>query len=391
MSRLTDVLLRKITPPAKGQTDIWDRSIPGFGIRVSAAGSRTFQMVYRHNGKFRRMSLGRYPAVSLKDARNRANAAISKISAGIDPKAEASSPAGAVFANVLDQFVERHCWLENRPRTAAETERILRSEFLPLWRDRSAGTITKSDVVAAIDAIVDRGTPSAARHAFAALRKMMNWCVQRGLIEASPCVNLSPPGQAKSRDRVLSDTELAKVLKAVDHVEYPFGKIVLLLLLTAQRRSEVGGMLWSEIDDKEALWTIPADRSKNGRPHVVPLSKEALKVLNSLPRFSSDLVFPARARTRSAYSGFSKHKRSLDALSEVHGWTLHDLRRTSATGMARLGVAPHVVERILNHTSGTFSGVAGIYNRFQYRDEMREAISIWSAHIAQIRRSAIKP
>lgn len=181
---------------------------------------------------------------------------------------------------------------------------------------------------------------------------------------------------------MLSDIELAAILKAADRQGWPFGPVVNLLTLTAQRRGEVVGMAWEEVDLKAKLWTIPGERTKNHRPHVVPLTDTAVAIVEALPRVEgSPLVFPARGYLDRAYSGYSKGKRELDALAEQHDWTLHDLRRTAATGMARAGVPPHVVERLLNHVPGTFGGVAGVYNRFGYLDEMRAALAAWERHV----------
>lgn len=253
---------------------------------------------------------------------------------------------------------------------------------MPRWQARRVGDIGKADVQAVMDELMAAGTPSAARHAFAAIRKFFNWCVERGLIAQSPCLAMRPPARTTSRDRVLADGELRAILSAADDQGLPFGPIVRLLVLTAQRRGEVVGMRWDEIDARAALWEIPADRTKNHRPHVVPLTPAALAVLDALPRVpGTPYVFPARGYADRPYSGYSKGKRELDARAGQHGWTLHDLRRTAATGMAKSGVPPHVVERLLNHVSGTFGGVAGVYNRFGYLDEMRDALMRWERHV----------
>ena len=183
---------------------------------------------------------------------------------------------------------------------------------------------------------------------------------------------------------MLSDDELKTIWTNAITVGYAFGPIVQFLMLTAQRRGEVAAMQWNDIDSTKAVWTIPADRTKNGKPHAVPLSPSALALLATIPRMTSPFVFPARRKPNQPYSGYSKGKRELDAAADLHDWTLHDIRRTAATGMARLGIAPHVVERVLNHVSGTFSGVAGIYNRFRYEDEMRAALLAWAVHVGKI-------
>lgn len=385
---LTDILLRKMTPPASGQVDIWDGKISGFGIRCSATGTKTFVMVYRYRGEWRRASLGRYPALSLQEARRRAETARADLAEGRDPQDRHASarPAAKVesFAASVEAFLAGHCKRNNRASTAAETERLLRSVFMPEWERRAVADIRKPDVLDVLDAILERGKPSAARHAFAAIRKLFNWCVERGIIEQSPCLSIKPPAKHNSRERVLNDTELAAIWLAAVGQGYPFGTVVQLLMLTVQRRGEVVGMEWTELDLESAVWTIPGNRTKNHKPHLVPLTPAAVAIIEGLPRFTSNLVFPARGKLDQPYSGYSKGKRTLDAAAGLHDWTLHDLRRTAATGMARERVPPHVVERVLNHVSGSFGGVAGVYNRFQYLDEMRAALGAWETHVVAL-------
>lgn len=388
-AELTDVFLRKMRPPEQAQIDVWDRWIPGFGVRCSRAGTKTFVLVYRVRGKWRRMSLGRYPNLKLAEARKRADAALREISAGRDPQAAKGttrSTAPDSFDATVETFIATYCKQQNRASTAAETERMLRSVFVPIWQRRSVRDVAKTDVLDVLRGIMERGMPSAARHAFATIRKFFNWCVEQEMIETSPCLTIKPPAKANSRDRVLNDAELAVIWRASAEEGYPFGPIVQLLALTAQRRGEVVGMRWDELqlEMAEPVWTIPAKRTKNNRPHVVPLTPAAVAIIKALPRFTSEFVFPARGKPEQAYSGYSKGKRAVDASADLHDWTLHDLRRTAATGMARASVPPHVVERILNHVSGTFKGVAGVYNRFGYLPEMREALLAWEAHIKKL-------
>lgn len=392
-AELTDVLLRKMRAPEQAQIDIWDRSIPGFGVRCTRAGTKTFVLVYRTRGKkWRRTSLGRYPTVTLAEARKRADAAVREISAGRDPQADRGTTRSAApgsFSAAVEAFVADYCKQQNRISTAAETERILEAVFVPVWEKHSIHDIAKSDVIDVLKGIMERGKPSAARHAFATVRKFFNWCVEQEIIEVSPCLTIKPPAKAGSRDRVLNDKELVTIWEASTSEGYPFGPIVQLLALTAQRRGEVVGMKWQELelDVSEPNWTIPATRTKNNRRHVVPLTPAAVAILKALPRLASEFVFPARAKPEQAYSGYSKGKRAVNATAQLHDWTLHDLRRTAATGMARAGVAPHVVERILNHVSGTFKGVAGVYNRFGYLPEMRQAFLVWEEHVLGLLRN----
>lgn len=386
---LTDVYLRKMRPPERGQVDIWDAKIAGFGIRVSHTGTKTFVMVYRYRGDWRRDSLGQYPATSLADARGKAESARADLREGRDPRDKRTSsrpaPKADSFGSIVDSFIANYVKRHNRTSTAHETERLLRPVFVPAWERHALTDIRKADILDVIDGIMERGKPSSARHAFAAIRKFFNWCTERGLLDDSPCRTIKPPVKANSRERVLADIELATVWHAAEGQGYPFGRIVQLLMLTAQRRGEVVGMRWEELDLEDGLWTIPSSRTKNRKPHMVPLTAAAVAVLREIPRIDfSPFVFPSRGLPEQAYSGYSKGKRMLDASADLHDWTLHDLRRTAATGMARAGVPPHVVERILNHVTGTFGGVAGVYNRFQYLPEMRQALEVWSAHIEHV-------
>ena len=388
-SAFTDLFLRKLASPATGRAEHYDGKVPGFGLRITAAGTKTFFVVYRHEGAFRRMSLGRYPIVSLQSARQQAQQALRAVAAGEDPQAPRRAEVAAkadLFAEVVARFVAEYCQRRNRPSTARETERLLQAVFVPVWRNMSLAKITRADVLSVIDSIEAEGKPSAARHAFAAIRQFFNWCVERELITQSPCLTLKAPGRQSARERVLSDTELADVLAGTGKVGWPFGPIVELLILTAQRRGEVVGMQWTEIDCQEKLWTISGTRTKNHRTHCVPLTDAALALIDSLPRqVDSPYVFPARGKPEKAYSGYSKGKRALNAVCSTRDWTLHDLRRTVATGMARSGIAPHVVEKILNHSTGTFGGVAGVYNRFNYLTEMREALDCWERQVLELR------
>lgn len=388
-SSFTDMFLRKVAPPSEGRVEYYDGKLAGFGVRISKGGRKTFFVVGRQGKAFRRVSLGHYPEVTLEKARRKAQDTLRALEDGTNievadaPRVQTSALA---FEDAVANFVETYCAHQNRASTAGETERVLRSVFVARWRGRPLAAISKIDVLAVLDEIMAAGTPSAARHAFAAVRKFFNWCVERSMVLQSPCLTLKPPAKAQSRDRVLDDRELAAVLTAAEKQGWPFGPIVQLLALTAQRRGEVVGMQWEEIDLNAKVWKIPGGRTKNHKLHIVPITETVAELLKQLPRIDgSSFVFPARGYTDRPYSGYSKGKRELDALCGQSGWMLHDLRRTVATGMAREGVAPHVVERLLNHVSGTFGGVAGIYNRFGYLDEMCAALELWERRLKQLR------
>jgi integrase len=257
---------------------------------------------------------------------------------------------------------------------------------LPRWRTRPIATITDRDVIDLIDGIVARGAGVMANRTLARLRALFNWAVEKRRLAASPIVRMSLPTTERARDRVLSDDELRSFWQACDEIGPPFGPLCKLLLLTAQRRDEVAGMTWAEVDLDKKTWVIPRHRTKNHREHEVQLSAAAVAVLQSISRTTGDsLLFTTTGET--PVSGFSKAKRRLDAVilahkgDEIPQWTLHDLRRTAASGMARLNFPPHVVDKVLNHVSGAISGVAAVYNRHAYLDERRVALEGWGRHV----------
>lgn len=380
---LTELAIRKLSPKGGARIEVWDDKMPGFGVRVSPRGTRSFVLMYYVAGRKRRLTLGRFPTMSLAKARQRAHEVLATIADGGTPELPEKS-AVIHFATVVDEFVVGHCARHNRASHAHETERLLRARFASTWGERDIRSITRGEVLLVLDAAVAEGHSSTANHALAAVRKLFNWALERGLVDASPCTGISRPAPARARERVLSAVELGAVWHGARSLSAPFSQIVRLLVLTAQRRGEVAGMRWSEIDWTNAVWNIPAERTKNGRAHAVPLSPLALDVLKSAPKIHDTFVFPARGNDAATPSGFSKTKRRLDEYASVSDWTLHDLRRTAATHLAGMGVAPHVIERILNHTTGTLGGVAGIYNRFQYLPEMRAALERWADQIGKL-------
>jgi integrase len=376
---LTDLRIRKLTPAGAERVEAWDGRLPGFGIRVSVHGTKSFVLLYRHDGRCRRMTLGRYPFLSLADARRKAHLALAEVARGGDPQAprRAKRPSNRFDATV-ELFVRTYCQQHNRQSTRRETARLLRTRFVSRWGARDVCDITKADVLKIVDEAVAAGVPSAANHALATVRVFFNWCADRGLIAESPCARLKMPARARSRDRVLDDNELAAIWRAACAMGYPFGTITQVLLLTAQRRNEVVQMRWTDLDFDACVWSIPANVAKNGNAHVVPLVPEMMEILRCTPRFDNEMLFPSRTAEGRVFSGFSKGKERLDALAQVRAFTLHDLRRTAATRMAGRGIAPHIVERVLNHVTGVLGGVAGVYNRFKYRDEVRDALTVWT-------------
>ena len=381
---LTDLKIKKLKPPVKGQSEIWDNKLPGFGVRITSKGTTSFVLLYRFEGKSRRFTLGRYPILSLATAREKAHEALVKVNAGGDPASEKRHTNNLsdtlLFPELVDEFIEKYAKRQNK--TWRETERILRRDFLPPWKNKRIDQITRADVNIILDAIIERGAPSGANHCFAMVRRVFNWAIERGLIEKSPCTGMKRPTKDISRDRVLTDEELQAVWKTADQEAYPFGVITQLLILTGQRIGEVTTMRWQDIDLGEQLWNLEATRNKSGRAHIVPLTNSTVALIENIPYLHKELLFPAqKINADRPVSGISKFKSRLDEISQVFDWRIHDLRRTVATGMAKKQIPPHVVERILNHKSGTFGGVAGVYNRFGYLPEMRNALETWETHV----------
>ena len=387
---LTDVAIRKInTPPSR--REIRDDGAPGLYLIVQPTGAKSFAARYSRNGRVLKTTIGPYPAVTLADARRQALQIAAAVASGADPqsdrraaRAAANVPAERTVAEVAYEFLKRHTDEKNGPRWAAETRRILDRNILPVIGDKAFSSVGKADIHDMLDAIKDRGTPIAANRTLSVVAKLFRWALTRSYVDRDPCAGLSKPASEPKRDRVLSDDELARVWHAAEAMPYPFGPAVRLLVLTGARRDEVGAMRWSEVDIAARVWTLPAERAKNGVEHVIPLSDAAVGILGSVPRtgWRDGFVFTMTGRT--PISGWSRAKAQLDNASGVAGWTIHDLRRTFATGLAGLMVALPVVEKILNHISGSFGGVAGVYQRFAFADEKRDALDKWAARVAVI-------
>ncbi len=390
---LNDLMIRQWPVPERGRVQVPEGTIGGLGLRVSHTGQKTFYLTYMQKGRSQRVTLGTYPDLKLAAARLKASRMIEALNAGGDPRSledpaqtgpARPEPKGPRFEEAVEDFVSLYCKVHNKASTATETERQLRARFLPLWRGRTLLSLTADDVLWVLDDLVRTGRPSAAVHAYSTIRTFFGWCESRRLIPESPCYKLKPPAKKGKRSRVLTDEELARVWHAATSLGYPYGPMVHLLILTLQRRGEICGMLARELSADGRFLMLPAERTKNGEAHTVPLLPRARALLTTLPRFDSPFLFPARGKLDRPFNGYSPAKRALDEACPIAPWTLHDLRRTGATGLGNLGVAPHVIERILNHSSESFDGVSGLYNRAKYLPQMREALALWAAHVKRV-------
>lgn len=379
---LTDKSLRALKPKAK-RYEVHDLLCPGFSARVSVRGTISFSVKYWYGIKQKRLALGRYPRVSLAKAREKAMDALRQVDEGIDPGSRRRQPS--LFAEaVVDEYIRQYARPNNR--SWKETDRILKREFVSVYAQRDIRKITRADILEIMDAASERGARYQSNRILANMRKMFNWCIERGIVETNPTNGIRKQHKEVARDRVLDDDEIVRLLRACEQDSYPYKQYVPLLLATAQRRGELANMRWSELDLEKRTWTIPAERSKNGKPHVVPLSDYAIELIDEMPQFvDCDLVFTT---TRvSPISSFSKALRRLHAVSGTSDWHLHDLRRTATSGMAGLGIEPHVAEKVLNHISGVISGVAAVYNRHDYMNEKRNALTKWGQFLEALPKS----
>ena len=378
--------------------EIPDGLLRGLYFVVQPSGAKSWAVRYRYRGRPKKLTLGSYPAINLARARQLASRALMAVAEGRDPcrekkaaKHEAEQVNRDLFPRIADEFVERHAKPNTRESSWRETRRLLNRDVVPQWKNRSVQDITRRDVIELLDAVRDRGSPIMANRILAAVRRLFRWCIDRGIVEVSPCGGLRSQTAEMSRDRVLTDSELRLVWLASDEIGWPFGPFVKLLILTGQRLNEVARMRWGEIDFEAKVWTIPRERTKNDIAHRVPLGDQAIKVLTDLPKVG-DSGFVFTTTGPSPVGGFSRAKSRLDAAvaramvlnDPPPRWVFHDLRRTTATGMAVLRISVEVVEKVLNHASGTFGGVVGVYQRHSFEDEKREALDAWGNFVEHL-------
>lgn len=403
--RLTrQTVARLELPDGKAEVIHFDDALTGFGVRIRAGGKRTWVLIYRLSGAQRKTTIGTVEALSPDQAREAARKILAAVQLGTDPQAEkaASRTRGALtLGKVAERYLTR-AKARLRPRSYIEVERHLMHHWAPL-RDIPMHTVTRRDIAACLTDLSTARGPYAANRARSTLSAMFAWAMREGQldIEVNPVANTARSEGEKSRDRVLNDRELAAVWHGCGKDDY--GRIVRLLILTGQRREEVGAMRWSELDltPGKAVWHLPASRTKNNKPHDVPLSDAALAILQDAPRHGApgtagaeerDLIF---GQGETPFRGWSRSKIAMDrriaknpiGKMQMPPWVLHDLRRTMVTGISGLGIQPHVVEAIVNHISGPAkSGVAGVYNRATYATEKRDALNVWAEHVQQLAR-----
>lgn len=381
---------------ATGRACLWDTQLSGFGVKASTSGSKSYVYQYRMGGreaKTRVYTIGRHGSPWTPDAaRKEAERIAILVRQGTDPMAAARArrkeAVEFAFSTYVKTFVDGY--LKVRWKQWGLGEGILLREAVPVLRDKPLPRITRGDLAPIWDRLLDR--PAVARLAHATLRKLFRWAVNRGDLDRSPMEGMEAPPPVPSRDRVLSDEELKRLWLRVENLGASLAAFYRLLILTGQRREEVAGINWDELDRDAATWTLPGPRTKNAKAHIVPLSSLAIQLLDDRAGGktwpSERLLFTRTGKT--AFSGFSKAKARLDALLaedaeggvELEPWRVHDLRRTVATGLQRLGVRFEVTEAVLNHVSGAKAGVAGVYQRHNWSSEKRVALNKWARHLS---------
>jgi len=377
---------------------LWDSDLKGFGFRLTPKGARSYVLQYRMGGReapTRRYTIGSHGSPWTPDrARKEAERLLILVRQGVDPveadKDRRRQAIDLAFDAYADSFIR--LYLEKRWKKWGLGAGVLRREAVPVLGQKTLPQIKLSDFNPIWDRLQDR--PAVARLAHATLRKMFRWAVARGDLVVSPLAGAEAPPAVPARDRVLTDGELNRVWAATSRLGRPFDRLFKLLILTAQRREEVAGLDWAELDQAEETWVLPGTRTKNGKPHVVPLSGPAIELLDELSGKmkwpEEGLVFSTNGRTPP--SGFSKAKRRLDDFiaeggpAVVSHWRAHDIRRTVATGLQRLGIRFEVTEAVLNHLSGARSGIAGVYQRYDWAIEKRGAMCSWGDHVMAVTR-----
>ena len=363
----------------------WDAGFPGFGVKVTPIGRKVFVVLYRTGGgasKLRKYTIGPYGRVTLHQARIAAQKVFAARLDGRDPAAEKREAKRRAVEDrvedLLETFINQRL---SQNRSVGEISRLLRREIGTPWRGRSIHEISKRDVIDIVTAIEQRGVPAAANKTLKAIKTFFGWCVGRAVLDRSPAEGVPVPAKEVARDRVLEDEELARVLLAAREIGTVYGGIIELLALTGQRREEVAQMRWEEVDFERRLWTIPRSRSKNKKSHFVQLSNQAIAVLK---RQNRQGMYVFSLSGKKPFQAFSIAKRDLDRLSGVTEWRIHDLRRTCVSGMARIGVPPHIADKILNHQAGTISGVAAVYQRHDFMAERKDALEQWGDYVTAI-------
>jgi len=374
---------------------LWDTETKGFGVKITPAGKRVYVLQYRLGGagtKTQRYTIGAHGTWTPEAAEREAKRLLALVDQGKDPaddkRQRVREATDLTFNAVADRFEELEV-PKRWPKSGDFVKDALRLHLRPKFGKRALPSISGQEIIAALDDL--DGGPALRRNVYAVMRRLLRWSKGRGELLANPLEGIEAPKPVAGRNRVLNDRELRLVWIASEELGPIFCALVRLLLITGQRRDEVAAVDWSELDRDRAEWLLPAARAKNGREHLIPLSPQAVALLDALAGGEKWLKRGYILTTdggKSRVSGFSKAKRKLDAEivelveddeAPVDPWRFHDLRRSAATGMQRLRIPGDWIEAVQNRRKG---GVAGIYQRYDFLDEKREALETWGAHVA---------
>jgi integrase len=382
---LTARAVETLKPDPDRRLEIADGLLPGLYLVVQPSGTKSWAVRYRSNGKPAKLTLGKYPALELSKARELARDNLLTVAKGDDPAAEKRQAKAATvtlpdtLGALCDSYVTYHLKPKIRRWEAAAGE--IDNHIRPRLGDMPLADLTKAHVRAAIREIAQEH-PVAANRALARIKAVLNWGVEEDLVEANVAQGVKRPTEEAPVDRVLNDDELRAVWQGTEALGYPAHEFARLLILTGQRRDDVRLMAWEEIDLVNRVWTIPRDRYKSGRPHLVPLPEAAVEILKALPfRDRGGFVLSLNGGTK-PYSNVTKPKRRLDKVSGATGWTWHDLRRTCRTTLSRLGIRREVAERVIGHSVG--GKLDKVYDLWEFSAEKRAALKAWAAHVEGI-------
>ena len=397
--KFTAAAIERLKPPAAGRVDYSNTAIPGMQLRVSASGKKVYRVKTRINGAQQAETIGSTAILSLAEANNRAKEFLSQAAAGINPVAErrrqeAEAAAVPTMERVMVERYFPHAAQRMRAAYFSETVRSLRRDVLPKIGQIRIDQLTRRQIRDVLDGIVRRGRKSYAAHVKSYISAFLNWCVREDIIADNPALRTPDPDtrrkEDRERDRWLNNDEIPLFWFACNRVGGVYGPLFRLLLLTGARRDELAEAPWAEFDLKRRLWTLPGRRSKNGNEQVTHLAGPVVEILEALPRLRpgdpSELLFTTTGTT--PFTGFGAARDRVIAemrkSRSVEHFTIHDLRRSAASGMAEIGISEHIVDRILNHSGRRVSGVARIYNRSQYLPERAAALNLWAGHVMKL-------
>ncbi len=374
--RLTTRFIDSLKPPKAGRAEYWDAGTPGFGLRVSYSGRKTWVLMYRHHRRLRRLTLGTYPALTLAKARERAKAALQEVADGKDPaSAKKAEREANTFGELAEQYVEKHA--RRNKATWKEDRRALDRDLLPRFGHRVAASIRRGEVIECLEEIRDRGAPILALRTHEIMRRIYSWGIARELIEANPCLGIEPVSKQVSRERTYTPDEITTLWQTFSGTA---GDIYRLILVLGQRKTEVSDMAWPELDLDRSLWLVPAERMKHGKTHMVPLPELALGIIRERPQ-TSEYVFPSPVNLDRPFRSLGRAAKEVKTLSGIVDFRSHDLRRTCGSGITELGFSRFIMDRVLGHLE---AGIGARYDRYGYLKEKAAALTAWAQRLEEI-------